>query len=82
MAARDTFRGDQPAEALYVFYHHTDVGRGPNVRVVLKLHRTRTAGGFGFGDFLCRLKRVPGGKARDYHDRICGEHARRKGVYA
>lgn len=71
--ARDIFgKEGRPTELLYVFAHQCEVGRRGNVRVVVDLHRTKADGLNQGRTFLGELRRVLGGSARDYRDRIVG----------
>ena len=73
VTARDIFTAESPPpESLYVFTHHRPVGRKGSVRTVVSLHRTRAAGWNRGQTILCELRRVPGGTARDYFDRMAG----------
>ncbi len=79
---RDIFDAEspRPPESLYVFTHCKPVGRRGSVRTVVSLHRTRAAGWNRGQTILCELRRVPGGTARDYFDRIAGAiHGKKSG---
>ena len=73
VTARDIFDAESPPpESLYVFTHCKPVGRRGGVRTVVSLHRTRVAGWNRGQTMLCELRRVQGGTARDYFDKMAG----------